>query len=359
MIEQRASIVAYGAGLVGEFVCRQLSDNLLTIVDTDQVRLDALTEKLHECIAVVGDAIEHAEGIDSTEYALALNMLPGRVGDRIREILITKGLDVVDIAFCAEDPARLRKVARESGAILIHDVGIAPGLSNILIAEAAREMGDLLKVSIKVGGNPVHKDDGWSYMAPFSPTDVIEEYTRPARIIDSGKMAEVAAITELHEIEVKGHGSMEAFLTDGLRSLLDWGISLGIDDMREYTVRWPGHIQKYIELRAKGELDERKLVEEWRLDPSRNEFTWMRLEIKSTNGESRTWEYDCQGTIGGDQSMAISTGLVAVAVSQSLLTNRNSMMPGVYAPEDLPSSICDRVQSVFDKRGNGALERVE
>ena len=70
-------------------------------------------------------------------------------------------------------------------------------------------------------------------MAPFSPSDVIEEYTRPARIITNTMIESVDALTDLHEINVTGFGTMEAFLTDGLRSLLNSAMS---PNMREYKL---------------------------------------------------------------------------------------------------------------------------
>ena len=89
----------------------------------------------------------------------------------------------------------------------------------MLVALAQRELGHLDEVTIKVGGNPAEPDDEWSYMAPFSPHDVIAEYTRPARIVRSGSMTVVPAMDGLHTIDANGR-TMEAFLTDGLRSLI-------------------------------------------------------------------------------------------------------------------------------------------
>ena len=77
-------------------------------------------------------------------------------------------------------------------------------------------------------------------MAPFSPTDVIEEYTKATRVMIEGREIIIPALSDRHEISVPGHGEMEAFLTDGLRSLTT---SIPCSEMAEYTVRWPGHIQ--------------------------------------------------------------------------------------------------------------------
>ena len=97
-------------------------------------------------------------------------------------------------------------------------------------------------------------------MAPFSPIDVIAEYTRPARVIREGEEVILPALSERHMVDTGEHGEMEAFLTDGLRSVLK---SIPAVDMSEYTVRWPGHIQKFIDNRDSGQLDENELIGHW------------------------------------------------------------------------------------------------
>ena len=71
-----------------------------------------------------------------------------------------------------------------------------------------------------VGGLPKKKTPPWNYKAPFSPIDVIEEYTRPARIVTNGKFVTRKALSDLEILEVEGIGELESFLTDGLRTLM-------------------------------------------------------------------------------------------------------------------------------------------
>ena len=173
--------------------------------------------------------------------------------------------------------------------------------------------------------------DDWSYMAPFSPSDVIEEYTRPARIIENGNIKIVEPLTDLHSINVNNFGLMEAFLTDGLRSLLN---SRMAENMREYTVRWPGHIQKWIA--SKILLSDEELIESWKFDHSVDEFTWMEIKISYD-------EYQVMGSIDkgldGASSMARTTGLVTIACAMDLLTSYSNEFgwfdSGVLAPENL------------------------
>ena len=216
----------------------------------------------------------------------------------------------------------------------------------MLIIYASRFGGGISNAEIRVGGNPVERDEKWSYMAPFSPKDVIAEYTRPARIIKSGKLTTLPALSDIHKINVKQAGVMESFLTDGLRSLLD---TISADEMTEYTVRWPGHIQRYIDERDANVLDHEQLIEDWKFDKTRNEFTWMEVKVDCRNGERMVWTVFDQGR-DGDSSMARTTGLVTASCVKQWISNPELIQVGVHPPESLPNYVIANVsQSLKDE----------
>ena len=131
---------------------------------------------------------------------------------------------------------------------------------------------------------------------------------------------------------------MEAFLTDGLRSL----INVPANTMGEYTVRWPGHIQRY----QNTTLNPEELVDAWRFDPQRDEFTWM--EVRGSGWGNAVWTVEDQGK-DGDSSMG-TTGLVTfmcvVAWSQQELFTE-----GIHPPEDLPSEVIYKVIETLKDEG--------
>ena len=259
-------------------------------------------------------------------FDVVVNCLPGRIGHAIREPLLSiEGVSVADLAFTAEDPRMYDELAKEMGSKMIYDVGIAPGLSNALLMSAQTKNGPLNSAKIWVGGNPQEPDEEWSYMAPFSPSDVIEEYTRPARIRRDGEVKIEPALSERHPVTVPGYGQMEAFLTDGVRSLLD---TIDSDELVEYTVRWPGHIQRYLD----GHDSEDELIEAWKFNPQRPEFTWLAVEVRKGD-ETQRWDVIDEGKDGWS-SMARTTGLVTAEVAEMLA---NGLIPesGVMAPERL------------------------
>jgi len=330
-------IIALGCGLVGKFVVTKMSSLGYKIHVIDLVIPSEIKEN-SEISFEEGDVFQIVN--DLPKAKVIINLLPGGIGETIRPVLISMGNDIIDLAFTETEPSVHHQHAVDNNCTLIWDVGIAPGLSNMLIKKEYDADTKMKDVSIKVGGNPVKPDNEWSYMAPFSPSDVIEEYTRPARIIENGGINTVEPLTDLHSINVSNFGVMEAFLTDGLRSLLD---SRMAENMREYTVRWPGHIQKWIT--SKDSLTDEELIESWKFDQSKDEFTWMEIKI-SYDDYQVIWEIVDQG-MDGASSMARTTGLVTIACTVDLLESSTNEIkcfePGVLAPEDLGIKSIDRV----------------
>ena len=314
-----------GGGLVGSFVTRKLVE-------------DGFDVHLFDVVNRATPAVFHLKDAASADHSsadLIVNMVPGSIGHDVLRVLHEQGHNIVDLSFSETTPDQLPA----GPGVVLWDVGIAPGLSNMLVALAQRELGRLDKVSIKVGGNPAQPDEGWSYMAPFSPHDVIAEYTRAARIVRDGVVTVVPAMEELHTVDANGR-TMEAFLTDGLRSL----INLPADSMGEYTVRWPGHIQRY----QRTTLSPDELVDAWAFDPQRPEFTWMEVRVEAGE-KTRVWTVEDSGK-NGDSSMARTTGLVTFACVKAW-SERTLFDRGVHPPEDLPDDVIHDVIEVLKNEG--------
>jgi len=314
-----------GGGLVGSFVTRKLVE-------------DGFDVHLYDVVHRNTPATFHHINAMEADHEMAdiiVNMVPGSIGHEVLRALNNGKHRIVDLSFSETTPDTLE----DGSSTVLWDVGIAPGLSNMLVALAARELGHLDEVTIKVGGNPAEPDHTWSYMAPFSPHDVIAEYTRPARIVKDGKVTVVPAMSDLHPIDANGR-EMEAFLTDGLRSL----ISIPATSMGEYTVRWPGHIQRYQTTQQTPD----ELVDAWRFDPERPEFTWM--EVRMISGKAaRIWTVEDRG-LGGDSSMARTTGLVTYACVKAWV-QQDLFDGGVHPPENLPTETIHGVIDLLKANG--------
>ncbi len=334
-----------GSGLVGSFVVKKLAEDGLNINVVDIIEKEDLEEneniKMH-----VKDAMTYCKEIEDNND-LFVNMLPGNLGHEVTKLLISQGRKIVDLSFSETTPELLHKLALESGARVLWDVGIAPGLSNMLVSYASRIGEGIINAEVRVGGNPVENDDEWSYMAPFSPNDVIAEYTRPARIIRERKICILPALSERHRINVRQTGMMEAFLTDGLRSLLD---TIPAENMAEYTVRWPGHIQRFIDQRDAGIINEEDLIRKWKFDVNREEFTWMEVNLECKNGEKMYWNIYDEG-MNGDSSMARTTGLVTASCIKQWIMDEKLIPEGVHPPESLANEVISNILQKMKDEG--------
>src|SRR5262249_40374574 len=72
----------------------------------------------------------------------------------------------------------------------------------------------------------------------------------PSRLVEHGKLVVREALTEPTLMDFPGVGTLEAFNTDGLRSLI--ATLPDVPDMKEQTLRYPGHIELMRVLRHTG-----------------------------------------------------------------------------------------------------------
>jgi len=347
-----AKICILGGGLVGHFVAQTLFERGHSIRLVDGQQINGLPQQIEFIQSLIEkDSVKHMV----SGFEVVVNCLPGRIGHAVRAPLLScQGMLVADLAFTLEDPRELNQLAIDNNSTMIYDVGIAPGLSNALLMDAQCDFPSLQSAKIWVGGNPQKPDDEWSYMAPFSPSDVIEEYTRPARIRRAGVNVTEQPLTERHAVSVPGYGQMEAFLTDGLRSLLD---TIHCDELLEYTVRWPGHIEHYLS----GNFSEDELINAWKFDQDRPEFTWLAIEANSeqtwlsietvSEQGKRRWDIIDEGKDGWS-SMARTTGLVTVEVAE-MLAEGQIKQSGIMPPEILGQSkqLLDRLTTAMSDNG--------
>lgn len=351
-----ANILLLGAGRVGAAMARDLAGD----DGTHLAVADASSEALSALEGLPDTTLVHTDATDDDELDLLLsgrdlvvNALPGGVGFRTLRRLVDAGRRVVDISFFPEDPHELEDAARRNGAVVVVDAGVAPGLSNLLLGRLHAELDRVDSFSCLVGGLPTEPVGPYGYRATFSPADVIAEYVRPARVRRGGELVELDALTELEEVDVPGVGRLEAFLTDGLRTLLR--SFPDVPDMVEKTLRWPGHATAMRALRDAGffrrdwidvedtrvrplDLAVRLLGEAWRWQGGERDVTVLRVRVRGErDGRGVHALYtllDRHDEATGTSSMARTTGYTCTAVARILRDGRWSR-PGIAAPERL------------------------
>jgi lysine 6-dehydrogenase len=172
-------------------------------------------------------------------YDLGIGALPARFGLGAMQAAIAARRPLVDVSFCAEDPLALDADAKRAGVAIVPDAGLAPGLSNLVVGRAVAARGVPEEITVYVGGVAQDPTVPYGYLVTWSLDDLLAEYTRPARIVRSGRPVTVPVFSDMERIQVEGVGELEAFNSDGLRTLID--TVPGVRDMAEKTLRWPGH----------------------------------------------------------------------------------------------------------------------
>ncbi|MCP4758994.1 MAG: saccharopine dehydrogenase [Planctomycetes bacterium] len=354
--------IVLGGGMVGAVMAMDLAadaDREVTLCDVDEARLTAAKARC-PAIRVQQADLSSPERVRSlaAEADMVLGALPSRFGFGTLQAVIDAGKPYCDISFMPQDAWRLDEAAKASGTIAVVDCGVAPGMSNLLAGVAARRLSPCRSVTIRVGGLPVVRQLPWQFKAAFSPYDVIEEYVRPARIVEHGKVVVREALSDPVLIDFLETGTLEAFNTDGLRSLTE---TLSIPNMLEQTMRYPGHRDLAWALRETGLLSEqpmdvngvsvtpreitcRALFPKWTYEEGEVDLTVMRVEAEGDlNGVStRLWWdlYDELDPETGWTSMSRTTAfpatIMARMIEAGIVTN-----PGVHPPECLAGD--DRV----------------
>jgi len=343
-----------GCGRVGRLIAKDLAEDNgaeVVAVDASPVALLGLEQ---QCVrGVTADLSDHAAVARVVDGAdVAVNAVPGFMGLETLRAVMDAGIPAVDIAFMPEDPVVLDDAARAAGVPAVVDFGVAPGISNLLVGHAAQRLDATTRARVLVGGLPKQRRLPWEYRIPFSPVDVLEEYTRPARIVEHGEEVIRAPLTERELVDLPRVGTLEAFNSDGLRTLIR---TMDIPHMVEKTLRYPGYAEKVQLLASTGffstdpvdvggievrpmDLTSRLLFDAWRLDEDEDELTVMRVEAEGTmNGAPArlTWDlYDETDRVGRATSMARSTGFPAALMARAVADGRFTT-PGVHAPEQV------------------------
>jgi len=365
-------IIVLGAGRVGSAMIRDLAkDKSFQIIAMDcnpdllspyaedpnittgQIRLNELDD--------FSDLLQNAD--------LVINAVPGFMGfETLRKILLV-GKNVVDIAFFPEDPFELDELAKEQNVTAVVDCGVAPGLSNMLAGYATTQMDKVDSFTCYVGGLPKDREWPFEYKAGFSPIDVLEEYTRTARLVESGKIIEKPALSEIEPIDFSGIGQLEAFNTDGLRTLIK---TMDIPDMKEKTLRYPGHASLMRIFRESGflssepldvngqtvrpiDLTSRLLFRQWQFKPGEEDLTVFLVTIKGKkNGSKAELEFtmlDRYDQQSKTTSMARTTGYTTTIIARQVLSglfDRKGICPPEYIGQN--QACFDNLISEYKKR---------
>ncbi len=367
--------IVLGAGMVGSVMARDLAQD----AEFDVTIVDRSADALARAKALDPDRIKTAvldlSDLDAVKAAIApcdivLGAAASHLGYDLLRTVIEAGKNYADISFMPEDAMDHDELAKAKGVTAVVDCGVAPGMSNLLCGRAVAALDECDELEIYVGGLPVERRWPFEYKAGFAPADVIEEYTRPSRIVEGGEVVVREALSEPELMDLPGVGTVEAFNTDGLRSIAD---TLEIENMKEKTLRYPGHIEIMRVLRAMGlfskepievggqmvvplEVTQKLMFPMWTYEEGEADLTVMRVSGSGVlDGiETRiTWDLlDYYDAATGATSMSRTTAFPC-AIFARMIARGELQRPGVAPPELLghDKALVERVLGELMERG--------
>ena len=363
--------VILGAGMVGSVMALDLlgePDWLVVSADVREENLRALRERARRLgkgpaarlSTRAADLSSPAQIKRLVKRAdVVLGALSSKIGMGALKAVIEAGKPYSDISFMADDAGRYNALAKRKGVTAVVDIGVAPGMSHLLAGHAVELLDECREIEIYVGGLPRQRTWPFEYKAAFSPADVIEEYTRPTRLVEHGREVVRPALSEPELMNFDGAGTLEAFNTDGLRSLVR---TLKVPFMKEKTLRYPGHIELMRVMRETGlfsskpvtlkgangkpvsvrplDLTSKLMFPKWTYQPGEEDLTVMRVLARGTvKGSKRPatlrWDlFDLYDRASQSTSMARTTALPCTIVARMLAAG-TIRQKGVVFPERL------------------------
>ncbi len=365
-------VVVLGAGMVGYAIAADMAREgfRVTVVESraEAVRkagaLKGVSARQAD-LSSPGAVKEAVAGAD-----LVVGALPSHLGFQTLRTVLSAGRTYVDVSFMPEDAWELDPLAREHGVCAVVDCGIAPGVSNLLCGLSIEILDACERLEIYVGGLPVERSWPFQYKAGFAPADVLEEYVRPARMVENSRLVVKEALSEPELIDFPPVGTLEAFNTDGLRSL---AYTLKVPHMKEKTLRYPGHIEIMRVMRHAGffsrepivvggatvrplDVTSHLLFPRWTFGEEEEDLTVMRVVAEGTREGGRvrhTWSlFDRFDPATKLRSMPRTTGYAATSMAVLLLRGAYRE-PGVHPPELLARTpgLVDAFLEEYARRG--------
>jgi saccharopine dehydrogenase-like NADP-dependent oxidoreductase len=375
-------VIVLGAGMVGRTIARDLArDFAVTVADANEAALGALagepgittTRRDLSSAAELGRVVE--------PHDLVVGALPSAMGHRVLRAVIEAHKPICDISFMGEDPLDLDPLAQARGVCAVVDCGVGPGLTSLLVGLSSTRLTETTSIEVFIGGVPEVRRWPFEYKVGFAPEDVLEEYTRPARFVRAGRPVTVPALTDAELVDVEGVGTLEAFATDGLRTLLT--TMSHVPDMVEKTMRWPGHAALMRVFREAGffgsepvnargtevrpiDLSAALLFPLWRYQEGEVDLTVARVRVHGLDqGVPTRHEWvlvDRYDEASRTTSMSRTTAFPAAIMTRFMASGRFTR-PGVHAPEVVgrEPGLTQAMLAELEARGvrvRGTVERV-
>jgi lysine 6-dehydrogenase len=246
--------IVLGAGLMGKEVVRDLleSPNVTKVVlaDIDITKAREITASFssNKCEAQYVNANNEQELISLLQgFDVIINALFYSFNVKVAKAAIKAKVSLCDlgghIGAATDEVLSLNEEAKKAGITIIPDLGVAPGMINILTGYGASHLDDVEAIYLRVGGIPVKPEPPLEYNQVFSMEGVFDHYTDQSLIIRDGHMHSVPSLSGVETLHFERFGPLEAFHTAGGTSTISRSFST-VKNLDYKTIRYKGHAEK-------------------------------------------------------------------------------------------------------------------
>jgi lysine 6-dehydrogenase len=373
-----------GAGMQGYAAALDLAraDGVagVVIADVDLARAESACERLRALPERRADV--RAERLDVSNEPNLAGRLRGfsvvvSAVPYFLNLILTRAAIEAGASFCdlggntdlVREQERLDAKARDANVTIVPDCGLAPGLVNILAEAAIRKLDSVDSCRLFVGGLPQKPEPPLNYQLVYSLEGVLDYYTTDSWVLEGGRPAKRAALSELEMVEFDAPlGKLEAFHTAGGLSTMSFKYEGKIGRMEYKTLRYPGHAKIMESLRDLGFFASEEVdVKGVRVKPRDLVISVLRPKLDKPRGRDlvalrvvcegkRAGQparagfemVDCYDEVNGVSAMMRTTGY-SLSVTAQMQVRKEIAPAGVWTPDECVPA--DKYLAALARRG--------
>ncbi|MUV38657.1 Lysine 6-dehydrogenase [Lentibacillus sp. JNUCC-1] len=352
-----------GSGLMGKEAARDLAAQdaveKVGLADIDLERAQAVCDqlaspKLQAYQVNASDEEELANYM--RQFDVVINALFYSFNEIVARTAIRVGVNSVDlgghIGHITDHVLAMKDDAETAGVTIIPDLGVAPGMINILSGYGVSKLDQAESIRLFVGGIPVKPEPPLEYNHVFSMEGLLDHYTDPCLIIRNGVKQEISALSEVERLHFERFGPLEAFHTSGGTSTLPHSYP-DLNTLEYKTIRYPGHAEKFkllvdlnltrtdFEVEVDGQsINPRKVLLKT-LDPivelkDKEDAVLLRVEVSGVkDGQPTTYTYEMTTVKDGENNVTAMARATAntISVAAQMIARGDITARGVHPPE--------------------------
>lgn len=247
-------VILLGAGFMGKAIAKDLvrseGVNDIVLVDADCVKAQQVAA------SIASDKLRSVELRFENDEALKEVLQQGDViinamfyshNERIARLAIAAGVHSIDLggsmAGATDAVFALHEEAKAAGVTIIPELGVTPGMTNILTGYGASKLDKVEEIKLYAGDIPVEPIPPIDYIEVFSIERMFDYYSGEAKGIYKWKEQEYPSMSGCEPIYFDEFGVLEAFYTAGGISTLAASYP-DVKTLTYKTVRYKGHAEK-------------------------------------------------------------------------------------------------------------------